>query len=87
MLYVGSLANGAIYAVDPRTGAGEVLSPGATGMVAVGLEFDRRTNALYVAGGATGQARVIDAASGAVLASFHLASPPSRTARSLAENP
>jgi streptogramin lyase len=73
VLYVGSLANGAIYAVDPRTGAGEVLSPGATGMVAVGLEFDGRTNALYVAGGATGQARVIDAASGAVLASFHLA--------------
>lgn len=73
VLYVGSLASGAIYALNPRTGAGEVLSPGASGLVAVGLEFDRRTNLLYVAGGPTGQARVIDAGSGAVLATFQLA--------------
>lgn len=74
VLYVGSLANGAIYTLNPRTGAGQVLSPGSPGQVSVGLEFDSRTNLLYVAGGPTGQARVIDAASGEVLASFALAS-------------
>jgi sugar lactone lactonase YvrE len=74
VLYVGSLASGAIFALDPRTGAGQVLSPGAPGVVSVGLEFDRRTNLLYVAGGATGQSRMIDAESGAVLATFPLAS-------------
>lgn len=74
VLYIGSLAGGAIYSLDPRTGAGQVLTPGAPGVVAVGLEFDRRTNLLYVAGGGTGQARVVDAATGAVVATVPLAS-------------
>lgn len=73
VLYVGSLANGAVYAVDPRTSAGRVLYAGAPGQVAVGIEFDRRTNLLYVAGGPTGQARVIDGATGTLVASIPLA--------------
>jgi streptogramin lyase len=74
VLYVGSLAGGAIYELDPRTGVGQVLSEGAPGQVSVGIEFDRRTNLLYVAGGPTGQARVIDASSGEVVANIPLAS-------------
>src|SRR5512146_757988 len=41
-LYAGSLANGAIYRADLRTGEGSILVPGHTGDVAVGLDYDRR---------------------------------------------
>lgn len=71
--YAGSLADGAIYATDLRTGEGTVLVDGMPGRVAVGLEFDRRTNALYVAGGATGLATVYDAATGDTLGTYVLA--------------
>lgn len=74
VLFVGSLAGGAVYAVDPQSGAGQVLYAGAPGQVAVGIEFDRRTNLLYVAGGPTGQVRVIDAATGTLVDSIPLAS-------------
>ncbi len=52
VLYVGSLASGGVYALNPRTGEGQLLSPGAPGQVAVGLEFDRRTNLLPLGPGA-----------------------------------
>ena len=39
-LFAGSLANGAIYRANARTGEGEVLVPGETGRVTVGLAFD-----------------------------------------------
>ena len=70
--YVGSLANGAIYRGSVLTGTGSVLVPGQTGQVAVGIEVDRR-NLLWVAGGATGTARVYDADSGQLIASYQLA--------------
>jgi sugar lactone lactonase YvrE len=73
-LYVGSLAGGAIYSLDPRTGDGTVLSPGVTGQVAVGLKFDTRSNLIYVAGGPGGTARAVDAATGAVVATYALGS-------------
>jgi sugar lactone lactonase YvrE len=70
--YVGSLANGAIYKGDLRTGEGAVLSPGAPGRVSVGLKYDSRSNTLFVAGGGTGNAYVYDASSGALLQTYAL---------------
>jgi sugar lactone lactonase YvrE len=69
-LYVGSLATGAIWKADARTGVGAVLSAGVAGRVSVGVDYDRRTDRLWVAGGGTGEIRVVDASSGAVLQSF-----------------
>ncbi len=63
--YVGSLAGGAIYAVDLRTGAGSILVPGYPGsLFAVGLDFDVRSGYLFVAGGLTGDGRVYDTDTG-----------------------
>jgi sugar lactone lactonase YvrE len=73
--YVGSLANGAIFHGNLRTGEGEVLVPGQAGLVSVGLWVDQRTNYLYVSGGPTGLARVYDAGSGTEVASFPLTAP------------
>ena len=67
--YVGSLAGGAIYKGDLRTGAGGILVPGQEGLLAVGLAFDARSNYLYVSGGFGGTARVYDAETGALVAS------------------
>jgi sugar lactone lactonase YvrE len=71
-LYVGSLANGAVWKGDARTGTGDVLVPGREGRVAVGIKVDQH-NRLFVAGGATGQAYVYDAQTGADLAAYQLA--------------
>ena len=60
-IYAGSLATGAIWKADLRTGAGEVLVEGAGGP-AVGMKVDR--GLLYVAGGPSGQARFYDARTG-----------------------
>jgi DNA-binding beta-propeller fold protein YncE len=69
-LYVGSLANGAIYKANARTGEGAILTPGATGRVSVGVDFDKRTNRLWVAGGGTQEVRVVDATSGEILRTY-----------------
>ena len=71
-LYVGSIPTGAVWKGDARTGRGDVLVPGQTGRSAIGIKVDRR-NRLFVAGGATGQAFVYDARTGADLASYQLA--------------
>jgi sugar lactone lactonase YvrE len=63
-IYAGSLATGAIWKADLRTGAGEVLVEGAGGP-AVGMKVDR--GLLYVAGGPSGQARFYDARTGDVV--------------------
>lgn len=62
--FVGSLAGGAIYRGDLRTGEGEVLVPSVEGRVAVGLSHDHRSNNLFVAGGPTGEAFVYEARTG-----------------------
>ena len=63
--YVGSLAGGAIYAVDLRTGTGSELVPGFPGsLFAVGLDFDPRSGYLFVAGGLTGDGRMYDTDTG-----------------------
>lgn len=68
--YVGSLANGAIYAGDFRTGEGSILVPGESGRIAVGMYLDQRSNYLFVSGGTGGQGRVYDASTGAQLALY-----------------
>jgi len=68
--YFGSLADGDIYAADLRTGRGRVISQGP-GTPSVGLKTDDR-GLLYVSGGPTGTARVIDIGSGDELASYQL---------------
>ena len=66
--YVGSLASGSIYEVDLRTGEGSELVPGSLGLIAVGLDFDRRSGYLFVAGGLTGDGRVYDTNTGDLVA-------------------
>jgi sugar lactone lactonase YvrE len=62
--YLGSLANGDIYAVSLRTGNGSVISEGP-GSPSVGLKIDNRGH-LFVAGGPSGEGRVIDLRTGDV---------------------
>lgn len=71
-LYVGSLADGAIYRADAATGEGDVLVAGEAGRVTVGLAYDARTGYLYAAGGATGLAHVFDTAAGTLEQSYTL---------------
>lgn len=68
--FVGSLADGAIYAGDLRTGQGEILVQGQGGRMAVGLSFDPRSNLLFIAGGSYGNAFVYDAAIGTEVAEY-----------------
>jgi hypothetical protein len=75
-IYSGSVATGAVFQADLRTGAGNVLVPGQPGRAAVGLKLDPRTNFLFVAGGPTGAAYVYDAETGADVAMFQLTTLP-----------
>lgn len=63
-IYAGSLATGAIYRANLRTGEGEIAVSPQEGRVAVGLAFDARSGYLFVAGGAGGAGYVYDASSG-----------------------
>ena len=57
-VYVGStLAVGALWHGDLRTGEGEILFPGGTGQVTVGLEHDQHDR-IWAAGGPTGVGKV-----------------------------
>lgn len=69
--YFGSLADGAIYRASLITGRGRVISAGP-GTPSVGLDLDHKGR-LFVAGGTGGDARVISAVTGRVLASYPLA--------------
>ncbi len=55
--YAGSLANGAIYKGDLRTGKGAVFVQGAGGRIAAGLAYDERSGYLFVAGATRGRDR------------------------------
>jgi sugar lactone lactonase YvrE len=66
--WFGSLADGDIYRASLLTGEGEVISQGP-GTPSVGLTVDMRGR-LFVAGGPTGDARVVDGRSGEVLATY-----------------
>ncbi|HEU5279626.1 MAG TPA: hypothetical protein VFU26_12070 [Gaiellaceae bacterium] len=71
--YVGSVANGAVYRGNLRTGAGAILVPGESGKSATGIELDNR-NRLWVAGAGTGKARVYNARNGALIREYTFAS-------------
>lgn len=73
--WFGSRADGDIYRANLVTGEGEVVSEGP-GTPSVGLKVDRRAR-LFVAGGPSGSARVVDARSGEVLADYTLTAAPS----------
>jgi sugar lactone lactonase YvrE len=66
--YFGSRATGQILKVNLVTGANRELSP-AVGTSSLGMKIDDRGR-LFVAGGAAGNARVVDLRSGKVLASY-----------------
>ena len=70
--YVGSVANGAIYRGNLRTGAGAILVPGETGKGATGIELDNQ-NRLWVAGAGTGKALVYNARTGALIRTYTFA--------------
>jgi sugar lactone lactonase YvrE len=72
--YVGSLADGDIYAANLRTGAGKVISEG-DGSPSVGMKLDR-WGRLWVAGGGDGDAKVVDTRTGQVLATYEFAEAP-----------
>jgi sugar lactone lactonase YvrE len=71
--YVGSVANGAIYRGDLRSGNGAILVAGQAGKAATGIELDR-FNRLFVAGAGTGDAYVYNARTGALLRMYDFAS-------------
>jgi sugar lactone lactonase YvrE len=66
--YFGSRADGSLYRVDLRTGKGEIFSKGP-GTPSTGLKVDNRGR-IFVSGASAGDARVVDARSGRVLASY-----------------
>lgn len=72
--YVGSLAGGAIWKGNFRTGTGRVLVP-AAGTVAAGVEYDWRNGRIWVAGGPTGDVRVYSRW-GKLLQTYHFAATP-----------
>jgi hypothetical protein len=76
VIYSGSRANGAIYAANLRTGEGEIVVPGQTGRISVGLSFDSRTNYIFAAGGGTGKAYVYDVDTGDLVREYTLTAPP-----------
>jgi hypothetical protein len=73
--YFGSRVDGDIYRASLITGRGEVISQGP-GTPSLGLKLDRQGR-LFVAGGAGGDARVIDVRSGRVLRTYALQTVPS----------
>ncbi|MFF5263631.1 superoxide dismutase [Actinomadura viridis] len=72
--YLGSRVDGRVYRVDLRTGKGRVFSEGP-GTPSLGMKT--AGGLLYVAGGAGGDARVIDTRTGKVLKRYALATGPS----------
>jgi sugar lactone lactonase YvrE len=68
--FVGSIPTGAIYRGNLKTGEGSIFVPAQEGRSAIGLSI--RRDMLFVAGGATGQAYVYDARTGAEQGVFQL---------------
>ena len=73
--YVGSVASGALFRGDLRTGKGSVLVQSGAGRSLTGIELDNR-NRLFVAGAGAGKAYVFDAKTGAEIRTYTLATAP-----------
>jgi sugar lactone lactonase YvrE len=76
-MYSGSLANGAIYRANLRTGEGQIAVPPQDDRVAAGLSFDMRSGFLFVAGGPTGSGYVYDVNTGESMADYQFTTEPS----------
>jgi sugar lactone lactonase YvrE len=72
--FFGSRANGDLYRANLFTGKGEVFSHGP-GTASLGMKVDLRGR-LFVAGGGGGDARVVNAVTGEILASYTFATAP-----------
>lgn len=70
VFYVGSIANGGIYAFNAITGDGDYVVEGGAGRVAIGMDYDARSGLLYVAGGPLGQVYVYEPENGSLVAQF-----------------
>jgi outer membrane protein assembly factor BamB len=71
--FVGSIPTGAIYSGNLREpDEADILVPGVTGRSAIGVEYDRRHDRLFVAGGGTGKAFVYDADDGSLIKEYQL---------------
>jgi sugar lactone lactonase YvrE len=70
LLWVGSLANGAIRRIDPRSGQRRTIYQGKDGRMAVGVDYDRRRNMVWVAGGESPVVRVHDAVTGDLVRTY-----------------
>ncbi|MFF0345097.1 superoxide dismutase [Kribbella sp. NPDC004875] len=68
--YFGSLVDGDVYAAGLRTGRGKIISQGP-GTPSVGLKADNHRR-LWIAGGPSGTARVVDIRTGKILKSYTL---------------
>ena len=68
-VFVGSLQARGIYQADVRTGEGSVIE-GTEGTFGVGVDYEADANRIWVAGGPTGQVKVIDASSGELLETY-----------------
>jgi sugar lactone lactonase YvrE len=77
-LFSGSLSDGALLRANPRTGNTRIIEEGRQGRVAVGVDYDRRRDVLWVAGGGTNRIRAHDARTGRRLAVYNF---PSENAR------
>jgi sugar lactone lactonase YvrE len=73
-LLVGSIPTGRVFEIDVRTGLGRMLVDDRGGRSAIGMKVDSEAR-LFVAGGATGEAYVYDARTGADLARYALEVP------------
>jgi len=72
--YVGSVATGAIYRGNLRTGTGTTFIPGGSGRPATGIEL--AGHRLFVAGAGSGNAYVYDAKTGALIRTYNFATAP-----------
>ena len=71
--FVGSIPTGAIYSGDLRNpDDAETLVPAAAGRAAIGVDYDRRGDRLFVAGGGTGKGFVYDADNGTLIKEYQL---------------
>ena len=70
--YVGSVASGAVFRGNLRTGKGAVFIPGGSGRPATGIELDEH-NRLFVAGAQSGNAYVYNAKTGALIRTYNFA--------------
>jgi sugar lactone lactonase YvrE len=72
--YVGSVASGAIFRGNLRTGVGSEFIPGGAGRPATGIEL--AGHRLFVAGAGSGKAYIYDARTGALLKTYDFGASP-----------